>query len=138
MCMYDGDSYWKMASSKTVRANKEHRCSECGRAIVSGERYESFTGLSADWDGWFYSKTCEHCVAARRWLEVECRGWLYEAVREDLAEHFGEQPDLALGRLIVGMRRAWRRWDGTLMPVPTKDQASPASWHAKMGRAVLA
>lgn len=130
--MFDGeDAYWKVANVRTPAARKEYRCAECGRGIAVGERHEYFAGLSGDWGGWFYNRTCAHCVAARHWLSVECHGWLYGAVWEDMANHFGEQPGLALGRLLVGMRRQWRRWDGTLMPVPTKDEASPAPWHAK-------
>lgn len=132
--MYDGDYYWKLDRYKIQRAAKAHRCDECGRAINKGERYEYFTGLSADSGYWYTTRTCPHCLGARHWLQVECNGWLFEAVYEDLKEHFEEQPDLHLGRLLVGMRRRWARRDGTLMDVT---QGDPSTWESKRQPALM-
>lgn len=133
MCMFDGDSYWKFDRYKVRRAAKAHRCDECGRTIERGERYEFFTGLAEE-DYWYTNHTCIHCLGAREWLRIECSGWLFEAVFEDLQEHFDEQPDLHLGRMLVGMRRKWRRRDGSLMePI----QGDPATWEAKRAPALM-
>lgn len=38
-----------------VRANKEHRCCECGGTIYKGEKYEKNTGIWAgEWDTYHY------------------------------------------------------------------------------------
>jgi hypothetical protein len=102
-------------------ARKEHNCDECRRTITPGEKYEAATGLGYDGPWWFYCKTCEHCMWARKWLNAECNGFVYVGVLEDLEEHWTEDPlvrDLDLGRRIVGMRNRWRKKDGSLMAVP--------------------
>jgi hypothetical protein len=106
----DHDGYWKVSTTTTPRARKAHRCGECRRVIDAGETYERFRALS-DESYWFEAITCEHCVAARRWLSVVCHGWLYEAVLEDLEEHWQEHSwpvkTASLGKLIVGIRARW-------------------------------
>ena len=45
------------------RARKPHKCSECGRTIEPGERYERTAG---SWEGDFFtSLACLHCARAR-------------------------------------------------------------------------
>jgi hypothetical protein len=120
MCMVDYADPAKVFHKNERRARTTHRCEECGRDIAVGETYEAAAGL--DWEGWWWSvKTCEHCMWARKWLTAECNGFVYAGVREDLEEHWTEEPlmrDLDLGRRIVGMRNRWRKKDGSLMPVP--------------------
>lgn len=42
------------------KANKEHKCSECGGIIKSGESYELHKGI---WDGeWLTYKRCSDCA----------------------------------------------------------------------------
>ena len=117
MCMIDGlDEPFKVWSQATRSARRPHRCIECGREIAPGERYEYSTGLLNSWDSFH---TCEHCVAARIWLESVCHGFLYHAVQEDLEEHWTEHwrpiKNTYLGRLIVAMRNDWM-YHGTRIP----------------------
>lgn len=123
MCMFDGDSYWKLAEATMRRARKPHRCGECARTIVKGERYEHFSGLDDDSDAWYTAKTCQHCLAARRWLLVACSGYIFEAVHADIGEHWSESNALrtvALGRLkLAGASgRQWQHRDGTATYTP--------------------
>lgn len=108
MCVddYEPSDVW----SATVRkARREHRCDECGRTIVPGERYEHVSSL---YDGsWSTLKTCPHCLAASQWLRIVCRGYLVGNLHEELLEHWREDElyrSLWLGRAIVGMTRQWR------------------------------
>lgn len=122
MCMWDADAVTTEFHSQVIRkARKRHKCGECKRFIEPGERYERVVGK---WDGDIETYlTCVHCVGARHWLEIECGGWLYTCIREDLEEHLGEQgpkKNWQLVRLVIGMRRAWKCFTGPgLMPVPT-------------------
>lgn len=118
MCDIEGCDEWELFSSKERRAAKEHRCIDCDRTITKGETYHYSTGL---FDGnWSTHHVCGHCIAAGWWLEAVCGGWLYEHIGQETEDHWDEgYQDLIVGRLIVGHRRKWRRWDGTLMPIPT-------------------
>ena len=66
------------------------------------------------------NKACAHCAVARTWLSAHCGGWVTEALREELEEHWYERyREDRLGRLIVGMRNQWQRLRGDgLMPIP--------------------
>ena len=119
MCRVDYcDEFAEEISRETPTARKAHRCGECGRAVEPGERYER---IVAKWDGDLtVSKTCSHCVRARRWLERECGGFVYTEVADELAEHWQESAEYRtkeLRALIMGMRRGWRR-RGELLPIP--------------------
>lgn len=93
-------------------ARKEHRCSECRRAIMPGEPYESTFGI---WEreGRTY-KTCAHCLAIREWVtaHVPCACWAHGNVLEDArdtVEAYAHQaPGLAMGylRRVVAKNRA--------------------------------
>lgn len=119
MCMADG--YAEFCAVRERRAAKEHRCEECGRTIPVGERYSYASGK---FEGDFFdAKQCVHCAAAAGWLLKECHGFLYGGVLEDLEEHrYNGYPfakTMGLMRLIVGIRRDWKRFDGRgLMAVP--------------------
>lgn len=126
--------------ASTRRARKVWRCEECTRRIEPGETYERVGSL---YDGsWSTYRTCAHCVAARRWLEVICGGYLSEGVLEDLAEHRWEMgASFALLRLIVASSRRWRTRSDDLMPVePVERWASEAidAWRTKAQRQVEA
>ncbi len=117
--MIDGCEPWTVFDSKIRKARKPWQCEECNREITVGEEYEHARGMLDD--HWSQYKTCLHCIAARSWLMVVCSGFMYSMVRDELEEHFGENPDYAtmwLGRAIINMRRKWRRPDGTLVPIP--------------------
>ena len=66
-------------------------------------------------------KTCAHCVVARGWLQIQCSGWLFENVEEELREHFKDEGynHPWVGRAVVSMRRRWKARDGSLMPIPS-------------------
>lgn len=117
MCMVDGgDGYVLLLSTRFAVAHKTHRCAECGREIVPGERYCMDRYV---WDGEFHNhKTCAHCDVARQWLAGECGGWLYTAVEEDIREHATSGAPFSVMRLAVGMAWQWRTPRGKLLPVP--------------------
>ena len=124
MCMVeDADCSTIFSSEAWHRARKAHRCCEFGREIAPGERYRYCALKSYDGDRVESYHTCVGCTAAEEWLRVECRGWLFGVVDEDLAQHLTYGPWSAdeerqafrvtrPARLLVGMRRQWRRFDG--------------------------
>jgi len=119
MCMIqDCDGYWQMFTDETRTARKEHKCSECRRAIQPCEKYTYESGV---FEGDFQvSKTCAHCKVARDWLMAECNGWMYTMVREDIEEHYGEgYGGMKLARIAVGMKRKWKQFHRPgLLPIP--------------------
>lgn len=121
MCRFDdGDSEPEWLSETRPVARKPHRCGECGRVIQAGEHYERSTGVWDRKEGITTYRTCAHCLVARGWLQIECGGWLFGEVHEDLREHFhggGMEDRYRLGRLVVGMQKRWQGKRG-LMPVP--------------------
>ena len=118
MCAVDFDPP-EFSVHRTHTARKPHTCGECGRVIAIGEKYDR---IDSKYDGHMWSnKACAHCVGARGWLVKHCEGYLIDGLTEELSEHWhdeGYRTD-GLGRLVVGIRRSWRRFDGAgLMPVP--------------------
>jgi hypothetical protein len=118
MCMADDAERYNPFHSYEGRAVRDYHCDECGRIIAAGERYERASGVLGGYDSWDVWRTCWHCVWAREWLTAQCGGWCFTGVYEDLTEHWHEEHlmrsrDLAVR--IVGMRRKWRRRDGSLM-----------------------
>lgn len=124
MCAIDDAEPWTVFTSTMRRAAKSHTCGECHRTIEPFERYEYAKGMIDK--TWLVYRTCEHCIAARSWLLVWCRGWMYEYVLEELGEHWIEgYRSFMLGRFIIGMRRKWVRRDGSMMPVPAHAESYP-------------
>ncbi len=59
MCFYDDGIYPEFQDDRVVTAKKEHKCSECKRAIAKGEQYYRHSGKC---DGSFYVvKQCRRC-----------------------------------------------------------------------------
>lgn len=120
MCRVQDCDPWKLYHWANRIARKDHRCFECNRIIVKGERYHYATGLMED--RWDVYKLCAHCDAASKWLMVVCGGYLYGGIGEELLEHWEEDTtfrsrELALA--IRGRERAWKPLRGEgLMPVP--------------------
>ena len=113
MCMVDDNEKIQVLSHTKPRARKAHKCGECNRTIEPGETYERTAGVA---DGYFETYiTCEQCVAVREWLAKVCSGWVYTMVGEDLQEHFREGYGIWLGRAAIGVRRKWRKRNGSLM-----------------------
>lgn len=100
--------------AQMVTARREHRCGECGRKIVPGERYERVAGLSVD--GWYHAKTCAHCIDLREYMtaQVPCFCWAHGALLQDAkdtAEHYSEPGTglwMGYGRRVVAIDRAAR------------------------------
>lgn len=119
MCMIECAERYDVFRKEQRRARVAHLCYDCGRTISAGESYQYSTGL---YDGhWDTIHTCAHCVWAAEWLVEQCGGYLFGGIREDLEEHWNEEPLLrsqALGRRIILMRRHWRDKLGNLIPVP--------------------
>lgn len=118
MCSIDSDDHYTDLGETTQRARKPRECVECGRIIAVGERYHT---LKSVYDGYFSAAhMCEHCGAARSWLMVHCGGYIITGARDDLQDHINEgHKEDRLHRLVVGMRRKWKRFDGAgLLPVP--------------------
>ncbi|QDV86960.1 hypothetical protein TBK1r_60650 [Stieleria magnilauensis] len=53
------------------KARKVHRCGECLRDILPGERYEYVSGIWKD-SGGSTHKTCADCVRLREVIGIEC------------------------------------------------------------------
>ena len=86
----DGDGP-SVFDQSTPRAAKEHSCSECGKPIERGQRYELAKGL---WDGsWSTYRTCLLCAEIRD--HFACNGFYYGQLWEDLRENFF--PDMRAG-----------------------------------------
>lgn len=91
-------------------ARKYHRCSECGRAILSGQRYKTTFGV---WVGDAKSyKTCPSCISILDLVQSKyanfswALGDLISEVR-DMAPNFPADPGqmFKLGRYLVGSPR---------------------------------
>jgi hypothetical protein len=90
------------------------------------------------------STSCLQCLAAGRWLDHVCSGYLYTTCVEQLDEHWSDQGgdahlhrSVALGRLVLHSSgrpdlqsdavneprvQPWHHLDGTLIPVATIDR----------------
>lgn len=83
-CVYVGDSESSEFESITNPVSrKTHKCYECGKEILPGEKYERSSGV---WDGDFNTfKTCADCLSTRE--SFFCGGYIYGALWEYLWEH---------------------------------------------------
>lgn len=98
------------------KARKPHRCDVCFRTIGPGEKYDRRAGC---WDGTFgVWKECPHCVALIQVYDIE--GWDdYAPGNDDVSQW---EPETIPGlRAMVHWRKRWRRADGTLYPIPAKE-----------------
>lgn len=118
MCMVDDCEPGEFYRETRPRARKTHKCHECLREIRVGETYRS---VATKFDGVVETtKTCAHCEAAGEWLNERCNGYPIGMMREDLWAHWSDEGihEMRLGRLIVSVKRGWRRRDGSMMPIP--------------------
>lgn len=80
------DNPIELLRDKITTARKIHKCGECGRDIVPGEKYEYHCGKH---EGEFeYYKTCIDCLSVRN--TFFCEGWFYGMVWEHIREHIHE------------------------------------------------
>lgn len=98
-----------------VRAAKEHKCYECGRTIVLGERHEVVSSL---YDGsWERTRTCARCLDVRDYVTAHapCFCWLHGSMLEDAKNTLDEYGHHSAGFWIGGMKRVLRaeRWRRT-------------------------
>ena len=111
MCRIDGAEAPEFWFDKIRCARTQHRCCECDRTIVPGEKYEY---VATKWDGSMSTvKTCLQCVEARTFLVHECSGYVVGEVLEEIREHWDEGiKNLPMGRLIVAMGNQWLKKKG--------------------------
>lgn len=83
-CIYVGDYDGPSVYREELRtAAKNHKCCECGREIVKGEKYRYHTGC---WDGeWSVYKTCCDCESVRE--VFFCEGEIFSTMWEFMREH---------------------------------------------------
>jgi hypothetical protein len=97
-------------------AKKEHICSECGRIIAIKEKYKYHFGV---WEGRAEAfKTCAHCLIVQNYIRDKCDSSAHGGLEEEVYEHALDYNDMKLYRLLVGMRRQWRKFNSeSLMTV---------------------
>lgn len=101
-------------------ARKEHACSNCGRVIGVGERYERQDNT---FDGRRYAfKVCAHCiVVTSRAVMITTflpdEGMDFYWIEDTFRENAQDCSDL---RMLVNLRRRWRDSRGNLVAIPTR------------------
>ena len=124
MCNVHDDDAPKFYNEIKRIARKQHRCCECKRLIQPGEKYQLAKGF---WDEFQEYKTCQHCEVAQQWLAVECGGFNFHGVADEILEHAQEYFHFRLYRYAVGMRRGWQSFkdETKLLPVPGMARVTP-------------
>ena len=79
------------SEAESRKARKEHKCSECGRIIITGEQYIYDSGV---WEGEVGTyKTCQDCKSIR---DVFFRdGWYFTMLWEELNNHLWEVDEVS-------------------------------------------
>jgi hypothetical protein len=79
----DGDEYCIILNETRRKARKTHKCTECRREILRGEKYLDerilFEGTVETY------KTCDDCKSIRDHFFTD--GWMYGEIRYMLREH---------------------------------------------------
>jgi hypothetical protein len=115
MCAVDDCEPWDVYNDSHPVARTQHQCCECYRTVQPGEKYWLIKGLADH--RWATYKLCRHCESLGNFMMVLCDGWPFTSLYAELVDHWREgYASIALGRLIVAMRRKWH--DGK-DPVPT-------------------
>jgi hypothetical protein len=102
-CYYDERPAFYVSRMRTAR--KIHRCYECARAILPGERYEN---VAAKWDGRVDDiKTCQRCLDLRNYTtsNIPCVCWSHGNMIEDCIESLREYKRELPGLLFGAYRR---------------------------------
>ncbi|MDE2024883.1 MAG: hypothetical protein KGJ07_00140 [Patescibacteria group bacterium] len=118
MCNYDYDAP-RVYSDSVRKARKTHKCSECFRLINIGESYKYIFGIYGKDTSQF--KTCSHCSEAQSWLFFTCGSFLHGDLQKEIHEHATESMNktekFMLYRLYLGIKKQWRRKNGSLMKI---------------------
>ena len=90
-------------TEKIRTARKEHRCGECYRTIMPGEKYEYVSGI---WEGRPDNyKTCMDCLSLR---ETFFDSWIYMNLWDDFYNEFNYAvsvvPEACIAKLTPGAR----------------------------------
>jgi len=111
---------WKVSEEKNRTARKPHKCTECGREIQPGERYEDFRGFCDESDRWMRYKTCVDCLSLRVaffdtyyfeflwenwWDEMDACGW---SVPESC---LAKLTPVARARACQSIENVWEQWE---------------------------
>ncbi|KKL21218.1 hypothetical protein LCGC14_2447640 [marine sediment metagenome] len=94
-CVYtsDTDSMVCLIREGIQKARKGHKCDECYKNIIPGERYEYIFGtLDGDL---FIHKTCLDCLSLRK--AFFCGAWIYGELWDSLWGHIVECEGEILG-----------------------------------------
>ncbi len=107
----------QMLRVSNPKARKAHKCMMCYRIIDIGEVYERQTNLGEDLNLYTW-KNCQNCHVFYGLIEA----WDDYGVGNESVWEWepGSMHELRIKAL---WRKKWRRKDGSLYPVPTKDQA---------------
>lgn len=100
-CEYEPSSVYV---AKMHTARKQHKCDECCRIILVGERYERVFGV---WDGEVDRyKTCPRCLALRNHAKenIKCLCWSHGNMIEDCIEAIKEYAHELPGMLFKAYR----------------------------------
>ena len=110
----DGNDFYE---EEMRTARKEHKCSECGKKILPGDKYAHSTGKTCGVKEIWTNKTCVVCDEIRE--HFYCGGgWLFGQLWEDIREQiFGEVFRFeCMKGLSTKAREAvlddWRKWKG--------------------------
>jgi hypothetical protein len=95
----DRDGYPSLIKEKIRTANKNHICCECGKTILTGEKYEYVWGV---WDSESQVyKTCMDCKSVR---DVFFSSWTYAQLWEDFRDCEFEIPESCIAELTPSAR----------------------------------
>lgn len=108
---WDGDGYSDFCKTVVRKARKPHECSECGKQILPGEKYEHATGKT-EGDMWAFD-TCLICSEIAETFYCDGRlfgGMLWEEMNEIA---FPQMTTGCLDRLTsaAAKQEVMRRWN---------------------------
>jgi predicted RNA-binding Zn-ribbon protein involved in translation (DUF1610 family) len=115
VCIYaDADGYSELCDVTIRKARKPHRCSECGRQIKVGEKYEHYWGK---WEG--ETAAIDTCIICSEIANAfYCDGRLYGGgLWDSMAYVMGELTTSCFDKLETPeakaeLRRRWMAWKG--------------------------
>lgn len=106
-----------IAQSKP-KARTPHRCMWCYRTINPGEIYDRAFNRLGYGDKPYTWINCAHCLAFVQLADIQ--EWCGEGITDECLIDY-EPEGLWDLRLKALYRKKWRRKDGTLYPIPTKE-----------------